>query len=69
MVTIAAFVTGLAAGLTPVEELEAFGKAFNESRFVTAAYLVCGDPGWSSAPTLERARSLIAQFERSRSAF
>ncbi|MBX3483485.1 DUF969 domain-containing protein [Phenylobacterium sp.] len=40
VVVIAAFVTGLAAGMTPVAVLEAFGKAFNESRLITVAYLV-----------------------------
>jgi uncharacterized membrane protein len=40
VVVIAAFVTGVAAGMTPVEVLKAFGKAFNESRLITVAYLV-----------------------------
>jgi uncharacterized membrane protein len=64
VVTIAAFVTGLAAGLTPVEVLEAFGKAFNENRFVTAAYLVLPVIGVVERAGLqERARSLIARFK------
>lgn len=64
VVTIAAFVTGLAAGLTPVEVLEAFGKAFNENRFVTAAYLVLPVVGVVERAGLqERARSLIARFK------
>ena len=37
VVVIAAFITGLAAGLSPVEVMKAFGKAFNENRFVSAA--------------------------------
>jgi uncharacterized membrane protein len=64
VVTIAAFVTGLAAGLSPVEVLEAFGKAFNENRFVSAAYLVLPVIGVVERAGLqERARSLIARFK------
>jgi len=64
VVTIAAFVTGLAAGLTPVEVLEAFGKAFNENRFVTAAYLVLPVIGVVERAGLqERARALIGRFK------
>jgi len=64
VVTIAAFVTGLAAGLTPIQVLEAFGKAFNENRFVTAAYLVLPVIGVVERAGLqERARSLIARFK------
>src|SRR5689334_6963690 len=63
VVVIAAFVTGLAAGLTPVEVLEAFGKAFNENRFVSAAYLVLPVIGVVERAGLqERARMLIAKF-------
>lgn len=63
VVTIAAFVTGLAAGLTPVEVLKAFGKAFNDNRFVTAAYLVLPVIGVVERAGLqERARALIARF-------
>lgn len=64
VVTIAAFVTGLAAGLTPVQVLEAFGKAFNENRFVSAAYLVLPVIGVVERAGLqERARTLIGQFK------
>ena len=63
VVTIAAFVTGLTAGLTPIEVLEAFGKAFNENRFVSAAYLVLPVIGVVERAGLqERARALIARF-------
>lgn len=63
VVTIAAFVTGLAAGLTPVEVLKAFGKAFNDNRFVSAAYLVLPVIGVVERAGLqERARALIARF-------
>ena len=41
LVVIAAGLTsGLAAGLTPVEVLAAFGKAFNTNRYVSVAWLV-----------------------------
>lgn len=64
VVTIAAFVTGLAAGLTPVQVLEAFGKAFNENRFVSAAYLVLPVIGVVERAGLqERARTLIGRFK------
>ena len=36
----AALVTGIAAGLDPLSILRAFGKAFNESRYVSAVWLV-----------------------------
>ncbi|MFZ5720064.1 MAG: DUF969 domain-containing protein [Pseudomonadota bacterium] len=63
VVTIAAFVTGLAAGFTPVEVLKAFGKAFNDNRFVSAAYLVLPVIGVVERAGLqERARALIARF-------
>ncbi|MBL8772335.1 MAG: DUF969 domain-containing protein [Phenylobacterium sp.] len=65
VVVIAAFVTGLAAGMTPVEVLEAFGKAFNENRFVTVAYLVLPVAGVVERAGLqERARSLIGRFRQ-----
>jgi len=64
VVTIAAFVTGLAAGLTPIAVLEAFGRAFNENRFVSAAYLVLPVIGVVERAGLqERARALIARFK------
>ena len=63
VVTIAAFVTGVAAGLSPVEVLKAFGKAFNENRFVTVAYLVLPVVGVVERAGLqEQARNLIARF-------
>ena len=36
----AAMTSGLAAGLTPVEVLAAFGKAFNTNRYVSVAWLI-----------------------------
>lgn len=63
VVTIAAFVTGLFAGLTPFEVLDAFGKAFNDNRFISVAYLVLPVIGVAERAGLqERARTLIGRF-------
>lgn len=63
VVVAAALVTGLAAGLTPIEVLEAFGKAFNDNRFVTAAYLILPVIGvLERAGLQERARHAIARL-------
>ena len=40
VVVAAALVTGLIAGQSPLAVVAAFGKAFNDNRFVSAAYLV-----------------------------
>ncbi len=40
VVMVSAVLTGMAAGLSPLEVLAAFGKAFNENRYVSAALLV-----------------------------
>jgi uncharacterized membrane protein len=40
VVVASALVTGLAAGLDPLRILAVFGKAFNDSRYVTAIYIV-----------------------------
>lgn len=40
VVIAAALTSGLAAGLSPVEVLAAFGKAFNTNRYVSVAWLV-----------------------------
>jgi uncharacterized membrane protein len=64
VVVLAAFVTGWAAGLTPMEVLAAFGKAFNDNRFVSAAYLVLPVIGVVERAGLqERARTLITRFK------
>ena len=63
VVTLAAFVTGLFAGLSPLEVLDAFGKAFNDNRFVSVAYLVLPVIGVAERAGLqERARMLIGRF-------
>jgi uncharacterized membrane protein len=40
VVTVAALVTGIIGGKAPVEVVAAFGKAFNQNRFVTAVWLL-----------------------------
>jgi uncharacterized membrane protein len=40
VVTVAALVTGVIAGKAPVEVVSAFGKAFNQNRYVTAVWLL-----------------------------
>jgi uncharacterized membrane protein len=61
VVTVAAAVTGLAAGLDPLAILAAFGKAFNDTRFVSIAWIILPLIGLLERYGLqERARSLIA---------
>jgi uncharacterized membrane protein len=61
VVVVSALVTGLAAGMQPEEVLAAFGKAFNENRFVSVAWLVLPAIGvLERAGLQERARTLIA---------
>jgi uncharacterized membrane protein len=63
VVVAAALVTGLAAGMRPDEVLAAFGKAFNENRFVSVAWLVLPAIGvLERAGLQERARSLISRI-------
>jgi uncharacterized membrane protein len=61
VVMASALATGLAAGIGPVELLAAFGKAFNDSRYVTVIYMVLPVIGLLERHGLqERARALIA---------
>lgn len=61
VVAIAAAVSGLAAGLGPVDLLAAFGKAFNTNRYVTVVYVVLPLIGLLERHGLqERARALVA---------
>ena len=63
VVVTSAVVTGLCAGLSLVEVLSAFGKAFNDNRFVSAAWLVLPAIGvLERAGLQERARHLIGQL-------
>ncbi|MBV9569871.1 MAG: DUF969 domain-containing protein [Alphaproteobacteria bacterium] len=59
----AALVTGLAAGLPPLVILAAFGKAFNENRYVSLLWLILPLIGLLERYGLqERARMLIARI-------
>ena len=61
VVAVSALVTGLAAGLAPLAILAAFGKAFNENRYVTVVYIVLPVIGMLERHGLqERARAAIA---------
>ena len=63
VVTAAALCTGLAAGLTPVAVLAAFGRAFNANRFVTVVYIVLPVIGLLERYGLQaRARGLVAKL-------
>jgi uncharacterized membrane protein len=62
VIMAAALVTGLTAGLGPVEILSAFGKAFNDSRYVSIVWLVLPVIGLLEREGLqERARTLISK--------
>ena len=64
VVIVAALVTGFFAGLTPIEVLSAFGKAFNENRFVSIAWLVLPVIGvLERAGLQEQARTLISRVK------
>lgn len=61
VILASAIVTGLAAGLDPLAILAAFGKAFNEARYVSIIWIVLPVVGLLEAHGLqERARGLIA---------
>jgi uncharacterized membrane protein len=61
VVAVSALVTGLAAGLDPLAVLAAFGKAFNDARYVSVIYIVLPVIGILERHGLqERARTAIA---------
>ena len=61
VVMCAALASGLAAGLEPLALIAAFGKAFNDTRYVSAVWLVLPVIGLLERHGLqERARSLVA---------
>jgi uncharacterized membrane protein len=63
VIAASALVTGLAAGLDPFAILAAFGKAFNDSRYVSVIWLVLPVIGLLERYGLqERARLLIARL-------
>lgn len=62
VIAAAALVTGLAGGLGPLDILSAFGKAFNDSRYVSIVWLVLPAIGLLERKGLqERARMLISK--------
>lgn len=61
VIMTSALVTGLTAGLDPLAIIAAFGKAFNETRYVSIIWIVLPVIGLLEAHGLqERARMLIA---------
>jgi uncharacterized membrane protein len=64
VVAAAAIVTGLAGGLDFIEVVSAFGRAFNENRYVSIAWLVLPAIGaLERAGLQERARDLITRLK------
>jgi uncharacterized membrane protein len=65
VILVSALVTGWFAGLSPVEVLSAFGKAFNDNRYVGIVWLVLPVIGLLEREGLqERARTLIGRLRR-----
>lgn len=61
VVVLAALTSGWFAGLSPLEVVAAFGKAFNDNRFVSTAYLVLPLVGvLERAGLRERAAQIVA---------
>ena len=61
VVTIAGLATGIASGLSPLEVVAAFGKAFITSRYVAIVWLVLPVIGLlEHAGLKERARAVVA---------
>lgn len=64
VIIASAAVTGLAAGLDPIRILGTFGHAFNETRYVTAIYMVLPVIGLLERRGLQlRARALVARLK------
>ena len=65
VIAAAALTTGLAAGFDPLAILAAFGKAFNQNRYVSAIWLILPVIGLLERYGLqERARMLIGRLKR-----
>jgi uncharacterized membrane protein len=65
VVAVAALATGLAAGHDPVSVISAFGKAFNDNRYVSLVWLVLPVIGLLERYGLqERARQLIGRIRQ-----
>lgn len=64
VVTVAALATGIAAGLDPIAVVSAFGKAFNDNRYVSVVWIVLPVIGLLERYGLQqRARTLIADLK------
>jgi uncharacterized membrane protein len=65
VVAAAAITTGLAAGMSPVAVISAFGKAFNQNRYLSVIWLVLPVIGLLERHGLQvRARTLIAKLRQ-----
>ena len=63
VIAVSALATGLAAGMSPVAILSAFGKAFNDSRYVSIIWIVLPVIALLERHGLqERARTLVAKM-------
>jgi uncharacterized membrane protein len=63
VVTAAALVTGLAAGVAPLALVGALGKAFNDSRYISVVFLVLPVVGLMERAGLqERARAFVSRL-------
>jgi uncharacterized membrane protein len=63
VVTASAFVTGLLAGMSPVQVVTTFGKAFNDNRIIAIVWIVLPAIGMLERYGLQqRARALILGF-------
>ncbi|MES2291273.1 MAG: DUF969 domain-containing protein [Pseudomonadota bacterium] len=64
VVMAAALGTGLSAGLDPVKVISAFGKAYNDNRFISVVYILLPVIGLLERYGLQqRARSVIADLK------
>ena len=65
VVTASALVTGLLAGMGPVEVISAFGKAFNDNRIIAIVWIVLPVIGLLERYGLQqRAKAVIGGFRR-----
>ena len=63
VVTAAALITGLAAGVAPLALIGALGKAFNDSRYISVVFLVLPVVGLMERAGLqERARAFVSRL-------
>ena len=64
VVTVAALVTGLAGGLDLVTVVSAFGKAFNDNRYVSVIWLVLPVIGLLERAGLQERLTALKQLVR-----